>query len=342
MLMVGSCFMLVTVVSFVVSVAGVLISFFSLNLMGVWVGMELNFLASVCFMVGSSVEEGESVIKYYIIQVLGSGFSVMGMLLMVNGFMVSTGETLLLLGMLMKLGMFPFHFWVGPVVSKMSWPSVAMVLLIQKLIPLWVIVNCLLLSGEVSNVELLCALTSVVGCLAGLNVLNYRVLVAMSSLTHLGCLVMLSVCEYWALWVYFLVYSVLSACLMWSMWCMGVLSFQDLMKESGVSGYDDFWWVSMYFLSVAGLPPFTGCVMKSLFAVTCWEDMSMGTAVSIMVSCISLFFYLSVELSMVVYWGKSLSKMSKGFNKKNNRLRLISMLLNIPFGFMLFLMVSLV
>lgn len=67
-------------------------------------------MAVLCFISGSSVEETEGVIKYYIVQILGSCFRIIGFLIMVNGVEIFLGRVFILLGILIKLGAFPFYF----------------------------------------------------------------------------------------------------------------------------------------------------------------------------------------------------------------------------------------
>lgn len=82
--------------------------------------MELRFLSTVCFASGSRVGEAEGVIKYYIVQVLRSCILALGVLMTVNFYEVILSYFLILIGLLIKLGVFPFHFWVGPVVRRLS------------------------------------------------------------------------------------------------------------------------------------------------------------------------------------------------------------------------------
>lgn len=118
------------------SVVGVVISFLRLRSLGVWVGIELRFLSVLCFARGSRVDETESIIKYYVVQVLGSCICAIGFLFSVNFLEAVLGQFLILVGILVKLGVFPFHFWVAPVVGKLSWAGCARILLLQKLVPL--------------------------------------------------------------------------------------------------------------------------------------------------------------------------------------------------------------
>nr|YP_005267036.1 NADH dehydrogenase subunit 2 [Paphia amabilis]AEH99613.1 NADH dehydrogenase subunit 2 [Paphia amabilis] len=330
-----------SVISFLFSVIGVIVGFISVNMLGVWVGMELSFLSVICFGAGSSVEETESTMKYFIIQVLGSCVCAMGFLMVVNMFEIMVGQFMILVGMMMKLGMFPFYFWVGPVVSKLSWGGCIAILLLQKLIPLWVLSNYLLLYKDVNRIEFLCCMTSLVGCLGGLNVLNYRVLLGFSSVQNLGSMVLLCCCHEFYLWMFVMVYFVLSGSLMMSLWALGIYSFQDLMKEKGLSSFDNLWWVSLYFLSSAGIPPFVGCAMKVALIYGCWGFMPLGTGFCVLTSCISLVFYLGAVLSVMVFWGKSVPLFKAYFGSSVSKVSMLSLLVNLAGGFLIYLVLSL-
>nr|YP_010555891.1 NADH dehydrogenase subunit 2 [Tapes conspersus]UYR95123.1 NADH dehydrogenase subunit 2 [Tapes conspersus] len=323
------------------SMIGVIISFISLNLLGVWLGLELSFLSVICFASGSSVEEAESVMKYFIIQVLGSCVCGMGFLLSINMVEIMFSQVFIFIGLMMKLGIFPFHFWVSPVVSKLSWAGCASVLLLQKLIPLWIFSNYLFLYKDVSRAEFLCCLTSLVGCLGGLGVLNYRVLLGFSSIQNLGPMMLLCCCSDFYLWVYVVVYMMISGFLMLSLWSLGVYCFQDLIKDKDYFGMSKLWWVSLYFFSSAGLPPFMGSAMKISLLLGCWNLMPLGSGICIFSSCVSLFFYLSVVLALVVSWGKTLFLFNKSNLQPLNRINSFSLLVNVAGGFLLFLCLSL-
>jgi len=157
--------------------------------------MEVNFLGVICLMRGAHVEERESTIKYFIVQVVGSCFLLVGILIIsFHGFALMA-EPCILMGIAIKLGIFPFHFWVPRVMSTLSWFSCFVVSIIQKISPLWLLSNLMLIRGTTRSIEMLAVLTSIVGCLGGLGVLNYRVLIAYSSLVHLGFLVILCLAE---------------------------------------------------------------------------------------------------------------------------------------------------
>nr|YP_009491830.1 NADH dehydrogenase subunit 2 [Dosinia troscheli]AWI68000.1 NADH dehydrogenase subunit 2 [Dosinia troscheli] len=330
-----------SLVSLIVALVGVIISMISLNMLGLWVGVELNFLGAVCFLSGVSVEESESVMKYFIIQVFGSCFLILGFLMMMNYCFVSVVKFIVLLGILVKLGVFPFHFWVPSVMSGLSWFGCFIVSVIQKVVPLWLVSNLLLMNTELGVVELLASLTCVVGCLGGLGVLSYRVLLGYSSLVHLGFMLILCCVDEKCFLTYMSFYFLINFCLMSSFWNLGVYSFLDFVKEDKLNFLNEVWWSSLYFLSLSGLPPFSGCVLKVYFVWSSWNFMSLGCVVCVLSSIVSLYFYLSVVVSVLIYWGKSVSILEKKSSNMSCVLSGTSAFVNLGIGLMVFLLVGL-
>ena len=108
--MTGVLFRVSSLMSFRCLLAGVLVSLRSVGLLGLWVGIELNFLGAIGYLSGISGEESESVIKYFVVQVLGSCLIVLGIIMILNFRILRLAEGAILGGVLIKLGVFPFHF----------------------------------------------------------------------------------------------------------------------------------------------------------------------------------------------------------------------------------------
>lgn len=296
------------VVRFIFCVVGILMSLVRIRLLGVWVGIELNFLAVISFIAGNRGEEVEGVIKYYIIQILGSCFNLIRVLMVINGMWYSVSGTILLVGIFIKLGAFPFHFWVAPVVKNLPWASCGVILILQKIVPLWVISNYIHIKREVNFIEVVCVLGCCFGCFGGLGVLNYRVLLGFSSIHQLGFILIITCFKSIRLFVYFRWYSILIVVLISSLWKVNVFSLLDLTKDTVLNNLTIMWALAMYLFSIAGLPPFTGCALKTLFLITCWSNIILGSSVCLITSCVSLAFYLRMIMRIRVYWGKRISR----------------------------------
>lgn len=113
-----------------VLVGGRLIRVSRSDWVGVWVGLEVNIFGVVPFFCGMGlVKEMEAVVKYFVVQSIGSIFLLLGGVsrcLGLGGFFLYSetvkGVWLLSLvrGFLLKLGLAPFHFWVPNVMVGLS------------------------------------------------------------------------------------------------------------------------------------------------------------------------------------------------------------------------------
>nr|UFQ25431.1 NADH dehydrogenase subunit 2 [Abyssogena southwardae] len=332
------------IVSGYIMVGGIFVCIYSVGLLGMWVGMELSFFGAVGVLGGSSVEEVEGVQKYFIIQVFSSIFLLIGFLLVINfykgGWLV---EFILVVGLMMKLGLFPFYFWIPSVMSVVSWVSCFVVSVVQKFNPIWILVNLMLESYLQQMIEFSACLTGLVGCIGGIGVLQFRVLLAFSSMVHLGYMIFMCLVGWDEFLTYMVLYFCLSFSLMMSLWICGIYSFLDLMKSNGGSDVDLFM-ISLYMFSFAGIPPLSGCFMKAVFLVSCWEVFPVGCVVLFLSSGVSLFYYSSFFTYLNLYWGSMLKWQFVKSSLADLKVFLffVSILLNVVMGFGLFLLIVLI
>lgn len=322
--------------SLVVILFGLIFSLVSAGVLGLWVGLEINFLGAVCFIRGFYVEETERVIKYFIIQVVGSCFLLLGFLIIVFHRFPFLIELFLILGLTVKLGIFPFHFWIPGVISSLSWYACFTVSTIQKLVPLWFLSNLVLRVGIVNVIEILAIITSFAGCVGGLGILNYRALIGYSSLVHLGFLLITCLVESNLLWIYFLIYRLLNLGVMWSLWSISVYCYSDFILRGDISFYSGLWWVALYFISLAGIPPFRGVFLKVYFIVNCWDFIPLGCVLCIISSVVRIYFYLGVVIELIVYKGKGVWNERKRVVNLG-KIKFVRVVINIVLRYPLFL-----
>lgn len=139
----------------------------------------------------------------------------------------------------------------------------------QKVVPLWVFSNLRLRGYLLRGVEFRVIITALLGCLGGLGVLHFRVLFAFSSLIHTGFIVVLRMVSLFGFLAYLTVYFFLNLGLVLCMWVSRVYSALDVLKVRGVRVEILVLRVSLYALSLAGLPPFSGCFLKIYFLRLC-------------------------------------------------------------------------
>lgn len=77
-------------------------------------------------------EEAESTIKYFLLQVVGSAVLFRGALINMSYYgggcvggvmMMEVAGLLMMVGLMVKVGFVPFHFWVPRVISGLRWES---------------------------------------------------------------------------------------------------------------------------------------------------------------------------------------------------------------------------
>jgi len=90
---------------------------------------------------------------YFLVQACGS------FLVLLPGLLLSAGlcyafvaEAILSFGLAVKLGLFPVHFWVVRVTRSLSWWKIAIILVVQKLAPVWLVfsIGCFYFLGWLS------------------------------------------------------------------------------------------------------------------------------------------------------------------------------------------------
>nr|ARI50094.1 NADH dehydrogenase subunit 2 [Cittarium pica] len=292
---------------------GTVMSLSSLHWLGIWAGLEINLMGFIPILVYRGVtQEAESGMKYFIVQALGSGMIMAGSLISFNVLYswevhlnadFSAGLGVLLFGLMLKLGSFPFHFWLPSVMAGISWFGCLILATWQKIAPLFLLGSVLqgwaLNSFLGSFLALMAGFSSMVGGIGGLNQTQVRALLAYSSIGHIGWMIFAMLVGNSALKMYFMIYFFVSGCFFLSLWWFETSRFSQvsiLGSEESKMGQ-----VCMIFmlLSLGGMPPLLGFVGKWLVI---WFSCEMLVPFSIIFlligSLISLFYYLSLLFSL--------------------------------------------
>nr|YP_010943500.1 NADH dehydrogenase subunit 2 [Mactra alta]WLS55680.1 NADH dehydrogenase subunit 2 [Mactra alta] len=286
---------------FFLMLMGVFLSVKGESIYSVWVGVEISFLGVMFLISGDSVEEVEGSMKYFIIQVVSSHVFLLSIFSVIGGWWSTESVFLMMVSMLLKLGVFPFHFWVPAVFSQLSYLSLVLVGVVQKVIPLWLL-SSLSLSGSVLSIfQFILVVSSFVGAVGGLGTLHFRSLLSYSSISHTCFLAAMSVESFFSCMMYLMVYFFLSIGLNLSLWVMKVYSFSDLSKCSTFSKESATLMISFYGLSLAGMPPFSGFFPKVCFLLVCWEVCPVVCVVFLGFSIVSLYYYYFLFSSFSVY-----------------------------------------
>lgn len=100
-------------------VTGRLMSISSSNWLYVWIGLEINLLSFIPLVIhGTEDLEVESMIKYFLVQSLGSCI-ILFIYLSINIYLIDDLffiNIIMVFRFIIKMGIFPFHFWLVHVI----------------------------------------------------------------------------------------------------------------------------------------------------------------------------------------------------------------------------------
>lgn len=309
-------------------VFGTLFSISSSHWLGIWAGLEINLIGFLPILVyQKSILESESAVKYFVVQALGSSLLIFGSLsrcrisfswdLSRTAVLSSVGLLITRIGLITKIGVFPFHFWLPSVIAGLPWLSCLLLATWQKIAPL-LLVNSLFELGIIYNfIFLMCLVaggSSLLGGIGGINQTQTRAILAYSSIGHLGWLIFALVQRTWAIKTYFSIYILISFCVFISLWYLNLNNIKNLNILSKINFFSSAR-VIMILLSLGGLPPLLGFVSKWVVIV---RSTSMRFWIFlfplILGSVMSLFYYLNLYFSLY------LSALGKSFlNIKSSR-----------------------
>lgn len=295
----------------ILTILGTIFSVSSSHWIGVWAGLEINLLGFIPLLAyGGTTLEIESRVKYFIIQSIGSGLLLIGRLIIrvitlswsnlscfsrinisyfINNSELTFFSILVLIRLLIKLGLTPFHFWLPRVISGLSWFSTLILASWQKIAPLVLI---LIITSKYSFFLLICsALSSVIGGIGGLNQTQLRRLLAYSSINHLGWIVARGICSITSIAVYFSIYLLISIFLFYFLWLKEKRQIRQLCSSSFQSISEKIIFRTLI-LSLGGLPPLLGFVGKWFVITELFTTEPIILILLISGSLIRLFYYL--------------------------------------------------
>nr|YP_009730176.1 NADH dehydrogenase subunit 2 [Ophiopholis japonica]QHT54232.1 NADH dehydrogenase subunit 2 [Ophiopholis japonica] len=294
----------------------------------VWIWLECITLSLVILLQPNliSCRGLESVCKYFVAQSVAGVIILFGILLrfygensfFISGYYNSSCHLVLILGLLIKLAVFPSPFWFIDAVGGVPFSQSFYLIVVSKLSPLYLLFSIVdsHLIILLSFVGLISALTSAV---LGVNQSSFRKLLAYSSISNLGwfvvCLPFLS--------GGLVVFCVLSyiCMLVPVLWAGSHFNLNFMVKSSNLYGTPANKVVLLVsLLSLGGLPPSVGFFFKWVFFQSLVDvNLYWVSSVLIISSLFSLFFYLIMSFNIYSLSSPN-SKSSLLFISTNNAL----------------------
>nr|UVW80946.1 NADH dehydrogenase subunit 2 [Lernaea cyprinacea] len=182
------------------------------NLFSIWFFMELSTLSFLGVMISEISQELSTLVKrdtliiYFIIQTL-PGLLILFLILNPMNFWTKFFIVMLLM---VKLGSAPFHQWMYSLSISMNWKILWVMSTIQKFPPLFM----LLISSSPCLIMFAC-INMVVGTLLSMNCLNFKMIMAGSSLIQMGWVMLILNSHSNEALIFFMLYTILSGLIMY-------------------------------------------------------------------------------------------------------------------------------
>nr|AQU14938.1 NADH dehydrogenase subunit 2 [Chondrodactylus turneri] len=264
-----------------------------------WIGLELNTLSILPIMMKPHHPRAtEAATKYFIIQTLAAGLILFAST--INAW--QTGQWTIMMSpspmvnnitlgsLVLKMGIAPAHLWYPDVIQGTTMVTALVISTWQKLAPLTLLY--LTINNMQTNTLILLGISSVlVGGLVGLNQTQTRKIMALSSIAHMGWLLIALAMNPDLATLTMSIYLLMTTTIFL---CLNITTTKTLLDLSTASSQSPTLMAttSITLLSLGGLPPLTGFMPKLLIL----KDLSMiktpilATTLAI-VGLPSLYFY---------------------------------------------------
>nr|YP_009400269.1 NADH dehydrogenase subunit 2 [Meitanaphis flavogallis]ARW70261.1 NADH dehydrogenase subunit 2 [Meitanaphis flavogallis] len=287
----------------------------SSNWLSMWMGLELNLFTFIPILnFKMSIYSIESTMKYFLIQAFASIILLMFMINKSLFFMIQI-NMMMIIPLLMKLSLMPFHLWMPSMIEGLNWMSCFLLMTWQKITPM-IMISYLNLNKSMIFIITLLSLNN----LFGMNQNSIRKILAMSSINNSSWM-LIAIIMNENLWMnYFLIYSTLNMLMIYILWMYKI----NYISQLKFFNFNFFFKLNMLMLifSIMGLPPMLGFLMKwMLIKSLIYNKMIMILIMLITTTILNLYFYLKLTYFLLF----NFNLFNKWFiqNKKNNNFNII-------------------
>nr|WRK67299.1 NADH dehydrogenase subunit 2 [Nemopterinae gen. 1 sp. 1 YZ-2023a] len=288
-------------------IIGTFISISSNSWIGAWMGLEINLMSFIPLISeDKNLMAVESALKYFLSQAIASSILLFSILMFTNYNLSQMMEIILNSSLLLKMGAAPFHFWFPEVMEGLTWLNNLILMTWQKIAPFILISYCF----NFKFIYFIIMTSIILGSIGGLNQVNLRSLMAYSSINHIGWMLssLLISLNYWI--TYFVIYVMISLSIILTFNKLNIFYFNQLFSTFNNDPINKFF-LFCNFLSLGGLPPFTGFLPKWLIIQNLSLTHTFIVSMMVIFTLLTLFFYVRITYSALtinssmISWNKN-------------------------------------
>lgn len=266
-----------------------LISISSSNWLSIWIGLELNLFSIIPVLnLKSSIYSIEATIKYFLIQAFAS-ILLLIFLINKNFFFINNRNILIIIPLLIKLRLIPFHLWLPSIIEGLNWISCLLIITWQKISPL-IIISYLNIDKNLIFLIILISINSIFG----LNQNSIRKILAISSINN-STWILFAILLNNKLWInYFLIYSILNLIIIKILHNYKI-NYINQLKFFNLNFFFKLNIIILIF-SIIGLPPIIGFLIKwILIKNLIYNQIYLIIIILIILTILNLFFYIKIS-----------------------------------------------
>uniref|UniRef100_A0AAU8L1A1 NADH-ubiquinone oxidoreductase chain 2 n=1 Tax=Bryozoa sp. TaxID=2813608 RepID=A0AAU8L1A1_9BILA len=245
----------------------------------VWMFLELAMMSVFPWL-------NTGILTYFIVQSVSSILFIYAIL--------TNEKYFIIFSLVIKLGLFPFSFWVPLVINKSSWLGGLMLSSFLKIAPLTIF-----FSLDMKNSEMLTIMSVLWASFYGCYQTKVKMVLAYSSIIHTSWLFMLFVSkpENFLFYIFFYFFFTIM------MFSLSFGSFSNYWSNMNHNKFP----LMVVILTISGMPPFSGFWFKLLLIKTFSLNWGIFALLGLLASSASMFFYLKLISSLILQLEKNFS-----------------------------------
>nr|YP_009180585.1 NADH dehydrogenase subunit 2 [Calameuta idolon]ALM04141.1 NADH dehydrogenase subunit 2 [Calameuta idolon] len=278
----------------------------SVSWMVIWMMLEINLMSFIPIMMLKMNNKTNFLFKYFIVQTISSSsFLIMITLLWVSSHNITNNlsminpmfmNSMISISMILKMGLLPFHLWYVEVMMNLSWMNIFLMSSWQKIMPLMIISYF----SDTMIIYSTVIVSSLVSSIQGMYQMNLRKIFTFSSINQTSWLTINSQMSMHLMIIYMAMYMIISFNILYM---FNVNNFSYIHEIYLMNNYSYMMKFFLFtnILSLAGLPPFLGFMMKLIsIKYMIFNKLFLISLILIISSLMTLFFYLRLTYSSMI------------------------------------------
>ena len=261
----------------------------------IWFGLELNLICFVPIITSNTNKYiTERAIKYFLIQRFRS--IILFVFIVINHIIFIKYNNIILILLIFKLGAAPFHGWFILIIERIKWNQIFLLITLQKF-------NILILISYLLNIKIIftyiiifISISAFIGSILGLNQSSLRKIIGYSSIKHLRWILSSFFISkfYWVM--YFRMYILIIVPVFFFLFFFQLSNISIIIKELN---YIFGLLLNFRFLSLRGLPPFSGFMLK---LIVLKEFICLNNILIFLILILSVYISLFYYFRIIIYY----------------------------------------